>query len=86
MKKKTKKEVEVIALPNSLYNKNVLDVCCLANYKFILLIEGGYSNFIKYSKNCYLVKRVLIHRNNIYENILDVEHVYYYLKKIIGKG
>lgn len=86
IEKKIKKEVEVIALPNSLYNKNVLDVCCLANYKFILLVEGGYPNFIKYSENCYLVKRVLIHRNNIYENILDVEHVYYYLKKIIGKG
>ena len=57
-----------------------------ANYKYILLVEGGYPNFIKYSKNCYLVKRVLIHRNNIFENILDIEHVNYYLKKIIGKS
>lgn len=82
---KLKNLVDIIALPNGLHNLSVLKKCFDAGYKYILLVAGGYNNVVTYKENCFLVNRILIHHNNFYENVLDIEHVYFYIKKILGK-
>ena len=84
IEERVKKKIDIIALPNGLFNKTVIEKCCDTGYKYILLVEGGYKSVTAY-KGSFLVKRVLIHHNNFYENVLDIEHVYFYIKRIFGK-
>jgi len=85
IEKRIDRPVNTIALPNGLYTERVLSKCNEGSYSYVLLVDGGYNNVNKFNDKLSIIKRVLIHKNNFYANVLDIEHVPYLIKKLIAK-
>ena len=81
IEKKTNKKIEIFSIPNGKYNHKSLEII-KQNYKYALLSEDKNQN-IKVSKQCYLINRINISKNDSYEEFFRLLGFHNLIKKLI---
>jgi len=81
IEKKTEKKIEIFSVPNGKYDNESLEII-KKKYNYILLSEEGRDE-IKHSKNCYLINRINISKNDIYEEFFRLLGFHDLIKKLI---
>jgi len=81
IEKKIEKKIEIFSIHNGKYDNESLEII-KKKYNYVLLSEERKEE-IEHSKNCYLINRINISKNDIYEEFFRVLGFHNLIKKLI---